>query len=97
MTALLLAKVKNLGQVFGILITILYSIVSFNNKFYGEVLIYLFMMFLMYIIGIVSWFRHKNKETDSVEVNKISKKRMDNCCNSFCSYICRNLLFIKSI
>ncbi len=32
------------------------------------------MMFPMYIIGIVSWFRHKNKETDSVEVNKISKK-----------------------
>ena len=31
-------------------------------------------MFPMYIIGIVSWFRHKNKETDSVEVNKISKK-----------------------
>ena len=74
MTALLLAKGKNLGQVFGIVITILYSIVSFNNKFYGEVIIYLFMMFPMYIIGIVSWFRHKNKETDSVEVNKISKK-----------------------
>ena len=74
MTALLLAKGKNLGQVFGIVITILYSIVSFNNKFYGEVIIYLFMMFPMYIIGIISWFRHKNKETDSVEVNKISKK-----------------------
>ena len=74
MTALFLAKGKNLGQVFGIVITILYSIVSFNNKFYGEVIIYLFMMFPMYIIGIVSWFRHKNKETDSVEINKISKK-----------------------
>ena len=74
MTALLLAKGKNLGQVFGIVITILYSIVSFNNKFYGEVIIYLFMMFPMYIIGIISWFRHKNKETDSFEVNKISKK-----------------------
>ena len=32
------------------------------------------MMFPMYIIGIVSWFRHKNEETDSVEVNKIRKK-----------------------
>ena len=74
MTALLLAKGKNPGQVFGIAITILYSIVSFNNKFYGEVIIYLCMMFPMYLIGIVSWFRHKNKETDSVEVNKISKK-----------------------
>ena len=41
-TALLLAKGKNLGQVFGVLITILYSIVSFKNKFYGEVFIYVF-------------------------------------------------------
>ena len=33
-TVLLLAKGKNLGQVFGVLITILYSIVSFKNKYY---------------------------------------------------------------
>ena len=37
-------------------------------------IIYLCIMLPMYIIGIVSWFRHKNKETDSVEVNKINKK-----------------------
>ena len=71
-TALLLAKGKNLGQVFGILITILYSIVSFRNKFYGEVIIYIFLMFPMYIIGIISWIKHQNKNTNSVEVNKIS-------------------------
>lgn len=74
MTTLLIAKGKNLGQVFGIIITILYSIVSFKNKFYGEVIIYLFMMLPMFLIGIVSWLRHKNKETNSVEVNTISKK-----------------------
>lgn len=72
-TALLLAKGKNLGQLFGILITILYSIVSFNNKFYGEVLIYLVLMLPMYIIGIVSWLKHQNKETNTVDVNKINK------------------------
>ncbi len=71
-TALLLAKGKNLGQVFGILITILYSIVSFRNRFYGEVIIYIFLMFPMYIIGIISWIKHQNKNTNSVEVNKIS-------------------------
>ena len=71
-TALLLAKGKNLGQIFGITITILYSIVSFRNKFYGEVIIYIFMMLPMYIIGIVSWIRHQNKETNTVDVNKIT-------------------------
>lgn len=73
-TALLLAKGKNLGQVFGIIITILYSIVSFKNRFYGEVMIYIFLMFPMYIIGIISWIKHQNKNTNSVEVNKISNK-----------------------
>ena len=43
-TALLLAKGKNLGQIFGLLIVALYSIVSFKNKYYGEVIIYLCIM-----------------------------------------------------
>lgn len=73
-TALLLAKGKNLGQIFGILIVDLYSIVSFKNGFYEEVIIYLCIMLPMYIIGIISWARHKNEKTNSVEVNNISIK-----------------------
>jgi len=73
-TALLLAKGKNLGQVLGILITILYSIVSYNNKFYWEIIVYIFIMLPMYIIGIITWIKHKNEKTNTVEVNKISKK-----------------------
>ena len=73
-TALLLAKGKNLGQVFGVLITILYSIVSFKNKFYGEVFIYIVLMLPMYIVGIISWTKHQNKVTNSVEINKITNR-----------------------
>ena len=73
-TALLLAKGKNLGQIFGLLIVALYSIVSFKNGYYGEVIIYLCIMFPMYIIGIISWFKHQNKDTKSVEVNRITIK-----------------------
>ena len=73
-TALLVAKGKNLGQIFGVIITVLYSIVSFRNGFYGEIIIYVFMMLPMYIIGIVSWMRHQNKKTNTVEVNVIGKK-----------------------
>ena len=73
-TALLLANGKNLGQVFGLLITILYSIVSFKNKYYGEVLIYALVMLPMYIIGIFTWINHKNEKTNSVEINSIEKK-----------------------
>ncbi len=70
---LLIAKGKNIGQLLGVLITVLYSIVSFKNGFYGEVIIYIFMMLPMYLIGIVSWIKHKNKETNSVEINNIYK------------------------
>lgn len=73
-TVLLLAKGKNLGQVFGLLIVILYSIVSFKNRYYGEVIIYLCIMFPMYIIGIISWLNHQNKETNTVTVNTIKTK-----------------------
>ncbi len=73
-TALLLAKGKNLGQVFGVLITLLYSIVSFKNKFYGEVFIYIVLMLPMYIAGIISWVKHQNKATNSVEINKITDR-----------------------
>ena len=73
-TVLLLAKGKNLGQVFGVIITILYSIVSFRNKFYGEVIIYIVLMLPMYIICIISWARHQNKKTNTVDVNKIDSK-----------------------
>ena len=73
-TALLVAKGKNLGQVLGVIITVVYSIVSFRNGFYGEIIIYVFMMLPMYIIGIVSWMRHQNKKTNSVEVNTVGKK-----------------------
>lgn len=74
LTALFLAKGKNLGQIFGLFITILYSIVSYKNKYFGEVLIYLCLMFPMYIVGTYTWIKNKNKETDSVLINTIRKK-----------------------
>lgn len=72
--ALLLAKGLVLGQFFGIAIVILYSIVSYKNGFYGEMLIYLIIMLPMYIWGIIEWLKHKNRETKSVEVNSIKWK-----------------------
>ena len=71
---LLIAKGKNLGQVLGIILTVMYSIVSFKNKYYGEVIIYIFFMLPMFIVGIISWIRHHHIETNSVEINALSKK-----------------------
>lgn len=69
--ALLLAKGFVLGQFFGIAIVVLYSIVSFKNAFYGEMITYIVIMLPMYVWSIVEWIKHKNNKTESVEVNSI--------------------------
>jgi len=65
-TALLLAKGKVAGQFFGLIIVILYSFVSFQNKYYGEMLIYIFIMLPLYILGIYSWSKNKNQKNEVI-------------------------------
>ena len=73
-TVLLIAKGKNIGQVLGVLVTIMYSVVAYKNKYYGEVLINLLLMLPLYIIGIITWINHKDEKTNFVEINSIQKK-----------------------
>lgn len=73
-TALLLAKGKNLGQVFGLILAFLYSFVSFKNKFYGEAILYMCIMLPMYIIGILSWIKHQSEKTNTIQVDNIKLK-----------------------
>ena len=72
--ALFLAKGLAFGQFLGVAIAILYSIVSFKNGFYGEVLIYTFISLPMYMWGVIAWLRHKNQKTQTVEINTIKLK-----------------------
>lgn len=72
--ALTQAKGKVISQFIGLLIVVLYSILSFQNKFYGEVIIYVFIMFPLFISGIISWIKNLNKETNTVNENKLYKK-----------------------
>ena len=72
-TAFLIVKGKTVGQICGIFSAILYSIISFKNGFYGEVLVYSLLMLPLHLIGVVTWLKHQSKSTDTVEVNKIGK------------------------
>ena len=36
--------------------------------------IYIGLMLPMYIVGIISWIKHQNKVTNSVEINKITNR-----------------------
>lgn len=73
-TALLLSKGKSSGQLSGIVSCTLCLIISFKNNYYGEVLTYLLLKIPMYIIGSLSWIKHKNKKTNTISVNRINKK-----------------------
>lgn len=86
--ALLQAKGKVLSQFIGLIVVILYSIVSFKNRYYGEVIIYIFILFPLYTTGIISWIRNKNEDTDTVNKNIIHKKEW------ICLIIINIILFI---
>ncbi len=72
--ALMQAKGKVISQFMGVLEAILYSILSFQNQYYGEVIIYMVVVLPTYLFGIYSWVSNKNKDTDTV-IAKIFTKR----------------------
>lgn len=71
--ALTQAKGKIISQFIGIVLVFLYSIISFQNKFFGEVLIYIFIMFPLFVLGIISWIKNMNKKTKIVNENVLKK------------------------
>ena len=72
--AMMQAKGKVSSQFIGLLLVVLYSILSFQNRYYGEVIIYVFIMLPLFISGIISWMKNVDKKTNIVEEYKISKK-----------------------
>lgn len=54
---------------------ILYIIISISQRYYGEVLIYVFLMMPLHITTLISWLKNKsNKDSNVVSVNKLNKK-----------------------
>ena len=72
--ALMQAKGKIMSQFIGLVLVVLYSILSFENKYYGEVLIYIFIMLPLFVSGIISWIKNVDKETNIVNENELLKK-----------------------
>ncbi len=73
-TALLQAKGKVESQFFALVECLIYAIVSYFNKYYGEVMLSLIFTLPMTIVAIISWIRHKNEKTDTVKVNEVKLK-----------------------
>lgn len=72
LTIFLQAKGTLSGQIIGLADNICYSILAFHYKYYGEVIVYTFILIPIFIYGIFEWFLHSNKH--KVLVNNLSKK-----------------------
>ena len=73
-SALNQAKGYVLGQVTGVIMAVLYSLMSYNNQYYGEVIVYLLVILPLYISGIYTWLKNKDKKSSKVKQNTIKKK-----------------------
>lgn len=75
-TALLMSKGKVECYFVGFVSVFFYGIVSYNQGYYGELIITAFLTFPIMIIGIISWLRHQDKEDDTVVISSLSKKEI---------------------
>lgn len=75
-TALLMSKGKVECYFVGFVSVFFYGIVSFNQGYYGELIITAFLTFPIMIIGIISWLRHQDKEEDTVIISSLSKQEV---------------------
>ena len=73
-TVFLLAKGFVFAPITDFIYNILYSAVSIVMCYYGEALIYIFIMMPITISALVSWIKNKNSDDNTVKVNVISKK-----------------------
>jgi len=69
-----IAKGKVIGNFLAIVQAALYIVMSYYNKFYGEILVCLVVTIPMYIFTIVSWMKNSNKKDKVVKVNKSLSK-----------------------
>lgn len=70
LTVFFLAKGKVIGNVLGIVQCILYVIVSYFNKFYGEIILCCFITIPLYVVTIITWLKNLSNKDKVVQVNK---------------------------
>lgn len=71
------AKGNPFGQLLMILFSLLYGIISYTFKYYGEMITYLGMTMPMAIVAFISWLNNPyNGNKSLVKINKISLKEI---------------------
>lgn len=69
------AKGKIATQFLGVLYFCFYIAISYRQQYYGEAIVYSFLMLPMYIYGVIHWLKNKDKEDNVVIVrSNLTKK-----------------------
>ena len=71
--AILSSKGKVESYIFGFIGVFFYGIISYSQKYYGEILISIVLSIPIMIIGVISWFKNRDKENDVIIINTLSK------------------------
>ncbi len=70
------AKGHIISQMIGLVFAVLYSVVAFYFKYYGELITYSFMTAPMAIVSIISWAKNPFKNTGEVKVGRLDPKKV---------------------
>lgn len=80
-TALIfVAKGLIIGQAMTVLFSFFYGLVSLKFHYWGEMITYLFMSMPIALLSTIEWIRHPYKNTEVVEVSKVTKKQILTMC-----------------
>ena len=71
-----LAKGHVLGQFLIILFALIYAAISFEQRYYGEVVTYLCMSAPMAVIAAIEWLRHPHQGSSEVKVGKLTRRKL---------------------
>lgn len=69
------AKGYVLGQFLTIAFCLFYGVISFYQRYYGEMICYLCMSLPMAVAGAIAWLRHPFQKTAEVKVGRLSKRQ----------------------
>ena len=75
-TALIfVAKGHVIGQILTVIFAALYGVISFEQRYYGEMITYLCMTAPIAALSVISWLRHPYEGSAEVEVGSLSRKQ----------------------
>ena len=67
------ARGHAIGQILIIIFALLYGYVSFEQKYYGEMITYIGMSAPIALVSVITWLRNPFEQSNEVKINKLRK------------------------